>query len=73
MDVSISLIINVIVLVTQKFAPSCVPTLLQLTPWWNYDCETAWQKMKCWKSGNSARFHCVSLRATSIYLAATWK
>ena len=29
--------------------------------------------MKCWKSGDSARFCCVSLRATSIYLTATWK
>ena len=29
--------------------------------------------MKCWKSGDSARFCCVSLRATSIYLTATRK
>ena len=68
MDAAVSFITNVIVSATQKFVPSCVPRLSRPTPWWNCDCETVWQKkMECWKSGDSARFCRVSLRATSIY------
>ena len=73
-DAAVSFITNVIVLATQKFFQACIPRLSRPTPWWNCDCETAWRKkMECWKNSDSVAFHRVSLRATSIYLPATWK